>query len=175
MKKLFYKFVSLTAFLILIGSPLLADNVYFIDFSKVLNNSNAGAAAQSSLKKKFQEESNKFLNKENQIKKDEQDLIAEKKVLSSEEYKKKVEDLRKRVNLLQKEKQESLNSIAKSRAKAKQDLISAINPILKTYMEKNNIRLVIDKQNIILGDTTLEITDLIIEILNKELKSININ
>jgi len=42
-------------------------------------------------------------------------------------------------------------------------------------MEENNIRLVLDKKSVILGDTTLEITDQIITILNKELPSIKIN
>ena len=39
-------------------------------------------------------------------------------------------------------------------------------------MEDNKIRIVLDKQSIILGDTTLEITDKIIDILNKEVTSI---
>ena len=42
-------------------------------------------------------------------------------------------------------------------------------------MEENNIRIVLDKQSVILGDTALEITDKIIEILNKEVSSIKTN
>ena len=42
-------------------------------------------------------------------------------------------------------------------------------------MEDNKIRLVIDKKNVLLGDSSLEITSQIIEILNKELKSLNLN
>ena len=41
-------------------------------------------------------------------------------------------------------------------------------------MEKNNIRIVLDKQSILLGDIKLDITSRIIEILNKELKSLNL-
>ena len=41
-------------------------------------------------------------------------------------------------------------------------------------MEQNNIKLVIDKKTVLLGDSNLEITNQIIELLNKELKSLNI-
>ena len=42
-------------------------------------------------------------------------------------------------------------------------------------MEENKIRIVLDKKSVLLGDTTLEITSKIIDILNKELKSIKID
>lgn len=155
--------------------PSYSDNTFFIDFSRVLNQSNAGANAQNTLKKKFESENLKFKKKDDEIKKTEADIISQKKVLSSEEYKKKVDELRNQVLTLQKEKQDALNSIAKSRAKAKEELLKSVNPILKKYMEENNIRIVIDKQNVVLGDTNLEITDKIIEIVNKEVKNIKID
>ena len=40
-------------------------------------------------------------------------------------------------------------------------------------MEENKIRIIINKNSVVLGDTTLEITDQIIVILNKKLPSIN--
>ena len=76
---------------------------------------------------------------------------------------------------LQKNKQTSFNNIAKSRNKARQALLEAINPIIKKYMADNNIRLILDKKNIIMGDETLEITNKIIETLNKKLPSLKIN
>ena len=153
----------------------LADNVFFIDFSKVLNNSKAGAEAKEKLKKKFLTESEKFKKLEESLKKEEADLIAQKKALSNEDYQNKIDILRKRVLESQKNKQDSLNDIARSRNDAKQELLKAINPIIKKYMEKNNIRLIVDKESIILGDVTLEITNQIIEILNQEVKSIKVN
>ena len=154
---------------------VLADNTYFIDFTRVLNQSKAGAEAQQKLKNKFESESKKFLKEEENIKSQENELISQKKALSNQDYQKKVDELRKKVAKLQTDKQNSLNGIAKSRALAKQELLKNVNPILKTYMEENKIRLVVDKQSVILGDTTLEITDKIIEILNQKLSSIKIN
>ena len=169
------KLIIYILFLFSLNQFVLADNTYFIDFSKVLNQSKAGADAQQKLKDKFESESKKFSTQEENLKKQENELISQKKILSNEDYQKKVEELRKKVAKLQADKQNSLNEIAKSRALAKQELLKNVNPILKTYMEENKIRLVIDKQSVILGDTTLEITDKIIEILNQKLSSIKIN
>ena len=171
MKKFFIYFLLLTSF----SQILLADNTYFIDFTKVLNQSKAGSDAQKKLKIKFETESNKFSKEEEDLKKQENDLIAQKKAFSESEYRSKVDELRKKVAKLQTNKQNVLNEIAKSRSLAKQELLKNINPILKKYMEENKIRLIVDKQSVILGDTTLEITDKIIEILDQKLSSININ
>ena len=169
------KFLIYFLFLFYFNQFVLADNTYFIDFTRVLNQSKAGADAQQKLKNKFESESKKFSVAEENLRKQEGDLISQKKALSNEDYQKKLEELRKKVAKLQNDKQNSLNVIAKSRTEAKQELLKNLNPILKTYMEENKIRLVVDKQSVILGDTTLEITDKIIEILNQKLSSIKIN
>lgn len=174
--KYFFKLLTLLFFqFFFITNIVYTDNTYFIDFTKVLNQSKAGSEAQIKLKNKFENENKKFLAKEENLRKQETDLISQKKVLSNEDYIKKLEELRKVASSLQLSKQESLNSIAKSRNDARQELLKAVNPIIKKYMEENNIRIVLDKQSVILGDTNLEITDKIIEILNKEVKSLKIN
>ena len=171
MKKLFL----ITLFFLIYSFSTLADNSHFIDFKKVLNTSKPGAAAQKKLQTKFESETKKFKKLEDDIRKEEAEIISQKKALSTEEYQKKISLLREKVGNLQKNKQTSFNNIAKSRNKARQALLEAINPIIKKYMADNNIRLILDKKNIIMGDETLEITNKIIETLNKKLPSLKIN
>ena len=54
-------------------------------------------------------------------------------------------------------------------------MLKNLNPILGKYMEEKNITVVIDKKNVLMGNKKFEITSQIIEILNKDLKSLNIN
>jgi outer membrane protein len=169
------KLIFIAIFLLGFFQNSFAENSYFIDFSKVLNNSKPGAEAQKQLKQKFVNETKRLSKIEEDIKKEESKIISEKKTLSTEEYQKKINDLRKKLLDFQKNKQNSFNNIAKSRSDAKQALIKAVNPIIKKYMEDNKIRLIFDKQSVIMGDTNLEITDQIIVILNKELSSLKIN
>ena len=152
-----------------------AENPHFIDYVKILNTSKPGADVQKKLQNKFKSESKKFAKLETDIRKEEAEIISQKKVLSKEEYTKKVEALRKKVTDLQKDKQKSSQNISMTRNKARQDLLKAVNPIIKKYMEDNKIRIIINKQSVVMGDTTLEITDKIIAILNKELQPIKIN
>ena len=45
-----------------------------------------------------------------------------------------------------------------------------LNPLLTNYVENNNIHLVVDKKNILVGIKSLDITNILLDILNKETK-----
>ena len=168
------KFILAIIFIIFSTQLSLTDTVYVLDVSKVLNTSKAGKEAQEFLKKKIESDNKKFQSLEKKLLDKEKNIISKKNVLSNDEYKKQIESLRKEVSKLQSDKKNSLNYIARARAKARSDLIKALNPILKEYMKSNNIRTVIDKKNVILADTKLDITSPIISELNKKLKSLNL-
>ena len=140
----------------------------------VLNKSKAGEGAQVFLKKTFEENQKKFVLQEEELKIEEADLLGKKNVLTKEEYKKNSEDLRKKVLDYQKERRTFLDKIAKQRAEARQILVQKIDPILKTYSQENNVTLVIDKKFILSGNTDLDITEIIVEKLNKEFPSLNL-
>tara|TARA_B100001029_G_C15043423_1_gene445335 strand:+ start:341 stop:871 length:531 start_codon:yes stop_codon:yes gene_type:complete len=150
------------------------NTTYFIDFKKVLNESKAGAEAQEVLKKKLETETKKFQKQESELRKQEQEIISQKKMLTNDEFKKKVEALRKKVADLRKKKQQTFTNISKTRSESKQRLLKAVKPIIRKYMEENQIKIVLDKGAVLLGESKLEITSQIIDILNKELKSLNI-
>ncbi len=168
------KFILAALFIIFSTQLSLTDTVYVLDVSKVLNTSKAGKEAQEFLKKKIESDNKKFQSLEKKLLDKEKNIISKKNVLSNDEYKKQIESLRKEVSKLQSDKKNSLNYIARARAKARSDLIKTLNPILQEYMKSNNIRTVIDKKNVILADTKLDITSPIISELNKKLKSLNL-
>ena len=172
LKKFFLIFIILIAFA---GNNLFANEVYFLDFSKVMNESKAGKKAQDTLKKLLKDSNKKFNETAKKLKEEENKLISQKNALNKEDYRKKADELRNKVFNLNKERQKSIQSIAKKRQNAKDELFKKLNPILGKYMEENNIPLVIDKKNVLMGNKKFELTSKIIEILNNELKSINLN
>ncbi len=174
MKNFIYLFLSVIIIFLVNSKNLYADTPHFIDFTKVLNQSLAGAEAQNLLKTKLNKSVKKFQKLEIDLKKEEKDIINKKKLITNEEYQKKVQALRAKASKLQKDKQKEFKDIAKLRNSAKEKLLEALNPLIKSYMEEKKIRLVLDKKSILLGDTNLEITSKIIEILNKDLKSLNL-
>ena len=158
-----------------INHSLFADNVYYLDFRYILNESNAGKKAQTSLKNKLEKGIQNLKNKEKKIQDEEKKLIQQKKIISEDDYKKQIGELRSKVNSLQKERNKLLETVAKQRNKAKNELLKNLNPIMKAYMSEKKIKIVIDKKQVLLGDDTLDITKDIIALLNKKLKSINLN
>jgi len=175
MGKLIKKF--LIVFIIFIGfsNNSNANVPYFLDFKYILNQSDAGKKAQSYLKNKLEKGINNLKDKEKKIQQEEKKIISQKKVITEDEYKKKVSELRKKVALLQKERTTLLNTVAKQRQKARNELLKNLNPIIKEYMKDKNIRMVIDKKSLLLADENLNITNDIIALLNKKLKSIKLD
>ena len=76
---------------------------------------------------------------------------------------------------MQKERNSLIESVSKQKNKARQELLKNLNPIIKDYMNEKKIRMVVDKKSLLLADEKLDITNDIINLLNKKLKSISLN
>ncbi len=170
MKKFF-----LTLLITLWSSFLFAETLYYLDFNYILNESNAGKKAQTTLKNRLDSGIKSLNSKEKSIQESEKKLIQKKKIISAEEYKKEIQTLRASVAKLQKERSELINSIAKKKKKAKDELLKNLNPIIKDYMIEKKIRMVVNKKALVLADENLDITQDIIKIFNTKLKEIKLN
>tara|TARA_B100001564_G_C20390459_1_gene556455 strand:+ start:156 stop:683 length:528 start_codon:yes stop_codon:yes gene_type:complete len=174
--KIYFKQILIIFFVILVcQSKAISNEIYFIDFSKVMNQSTAGKKAQDQLKNLFKNSNKKINDSAKKLKEEENKLISQKTILSKDDYKKKADALRKKVFNLNKQRENAIKDIASKRSKAKDELLKNLNPILGKYMEEKNIAVVIDKKNVLMGNKKFELTNEIINILNKELKSINLN
>ena len=151
-----------------------AEETYFIDMQKLLNQSKAGKEAQDFLKKKIITGDKKIKEEGELLKKEEIDLIAKKKTLSADEYKKKLNQLREKNIKFQKKRTSFTRAIATQRTDARNRLLKVLDPILTKYMSENNIQIIIYRKYIIVAQSKLDLTDKILEIFNKELKSLNL-
>ena len=80
LKKFFLIFIILIAFA---GNNLFANEVYFLDFSKVMNESKAGKKAQDTLKKLLKDSNKKFNETAKKLKEEENKLISQKNALNN--------------------------------------------------------------------------------------------
>ena len=162
-------------FIVAPSNILLSETPYYIDYKFVLNQSLAGKKAQDDLKKKLNKGIESLQKQEKSLQASEKKNIEQKKINSADEYKKKITELRKKVSTLQKQRNQLMDTVAKQRAKAKNVLLKNLNPIIKEYMKNNNIKMIIDKKFLVMADESLNITKPIVELLNKKLKSIDLN
>jgi Skp family chaperone for outer membrane proteins len=172
--KYIFNLLVILLFVSISNQPLKADT-YYLDFKYILNESDAGKKANKTLQNQFDQGVKTLKDKEKKLQKEEKDIIQQKKLLSPEEYKKKITVLRTKVSSLQKERNSILESVSKKRRNARNQLLGALNPIVKDFMAEKNIKLVLDKKSILLGDENLDITKDIMVLLNKKMKSINLN
>ena len=149
--------------------------IAYVDMDLLMNSSNAGESITSQLTAIHKKTLAELKKIEEELKKEESDIIKQKNVITEEEFEKKLSLLRNKASDYQNQRKESNDSLNKKRMDATSQLISLLQPILSEYANKNSISLVIQKKNIIIGKTELEITDDILKILNQNHKKIVIN
>jgi outer membrane protein len=169
------KFLTIVLLVCLWNTNLWSELPRYLDFRLVLNTSEAGKKAQSQLKSKLQNGLKEISNEEKILQNEEKQIISQKKIIAQDEYRKKVDELRKKVSKLQKKRNTLLSTISDQRAKARVELLKNLNPIVKKYMIEKNIRMVIDKKELILADENLDITKDIMDNLNKKIKTLKLN
>jgi len=133
-----------------------------------------GKKAQKYLKNKLENGIKNLKSKEKKLLEEEKKIISQKKILAPEEYKKKVSDLRLKVSKLQQDRNTLLETVAKQRSKARNELLKNLNPLIQEYMNEKKIRMVVDKKSLLLADENLNITKDIMSLLNKKLKSVSL-
>ena len=173
MKKIFL----LIKFLLFIGITNLSlanANIVYVDMDKVLTLSKTG----SSLLKQFDELDKKNLDQFNKSEKNlikkENNLISQKKILSEVDFKNKLNELRLEVQNYNKKKKIILNESDKKKQLNTNNFLIMINPILTKFSDDNKISLILKKKDIIIGKSNLDITDKIIELVDKNIKKIKI-
>ena len=162
-------------FLFIFIQKSVAENlkIVFVDMDKIIATSNAGKKAQSSMDKFAKKENQKFDSIEANLKKKEQDILNQKNIISKEELDKKVKSFQAEILKLRKEKVEFNRNIIKKNKEATSKMVNEINKILTQYASDNSVSLVIQKKNIIIGKTELDITPEILKEFNNKVKSIN--
>ena len=61
------------------------------------------------------------------------------------------------------------------KTKARSILLSELSKIVSDYAKENSISIVLPKKNIFLGKVELDISNSILDVLNKKLKEVKIN
>ncbi len=149
--------------------------IVYIDLNKIMNNSIAGKSITSQLENNHKKNISKFKNIEEELKKEEAKIISQKNVITKEEFEKKIIDLRDKANKFRKERNDNINNLNNQRLEATSKMITLVRPILSEFSDQNSISLIIDKKNIIIGKTLLDITDDILKIIDEKIGKIQLD
>ena len=160
-------------FLFFLNNINASEKIAFVDIDLIINSSDLGKKLSNDLNKKIQAEDKRLKEKEKKLKTDEDKLLKQKNILSEDELKKLLAELKTELNSFRQERVKVNNEIRKRKLEETNFLLTSLNNILANYAEENSLSLVIQKKNIVIGKTELDITKDILKIFNSEVKSIS--
>ena len=142
-------------------NPVLADkNIVYLDIQYIIDNSNLGKFYKTKIKIK-QDNNNEILQSEQKkLKEKEQEINNQKNILKKEELNKQFVEFNSLVVKYKELRKELNNSILKEKKNYSTEILRILNPLLTNYVENNNIHLVVDKKNILVGIKSLDITNI---------------
>ena len=172
MKYFLLSFFSM--FLFFINSVNSEQNIAFINMDKVISTSNAG----SSILKQLTDLNNKnlqFLKKEEKkYKEKETKLISQKNIISEADFQNKVNELKSEIKNYNQNRDQMIKEFNKLKVDNTNNLLKLINPILLKFSDDKEISIVLQKKDLVVAKTELDITDDIIKIVNAEVKELKI-
>ena len=163
------KYLLLFIFLIFNNFCLAENRVVYLDVFFLLNESIAGKDLNQKLLKLNSKNIEEFKKIESKIKNDDNDLLKKKNIIKEDQYKKEVALLRKEYKSFQElmnKKNSDLNILKDNSTKV---ILKNINDILADYSIENSISMIIEKKNIVIGKSDLDITNEILDLLNKKI------
>ena len=145
------------------------ENIIFIDFDKIMNQSNIGMTINNQIKDFNKKKNDDLKILKSNLKKKEETLIKQKNIISSDDYNKRFTNLKKEIDEYNALNQEAIESKKNNLINQKKKLVSLLQPILADYMKKNDIKYIMNKKNILIGREDLNKTLEIIDIVNKKI------
>ena len=165
------KFFFLSIFTVIIlftNTAFCNEKIQFIDMDRVISTSNSGVSIIEQLNK-LNKENILFFNKEEKVLKEKEvKLISQKNIISEADFNNKVNELKIEINAYNQKKNKMINIFKKLKVDNTNKISKSINEILVEYSKDNSISFILQKKNLIIGKTELDITDKIIKIVNKK-------
>jgi len=170
------KKILLTFFFLIFSSIAYGqEKIVYLDINFLLTQSEVGKYVNSNLKKINDKNNEEFKKIEMNIKSSEEKLIKQKNILKKEDYENKISDLKNEFKSYQEQRKKKNAELTQLRNNAGTEILKHINEILTKYSKNKSISLIIEKKNVVIGKTDLDVTSDILSLLNKKVKKIEFN
>ena len=165
--KIFILLISLSFF----STNLYAENkVAYINIDLVLSESVPSKSLFSQLKLVEEKQIKKIQNEETNLKNEEKKILATKNIISKEEFNKSINNFQKKVDSHIKLKEVNIQNLKQKRNNEILRFFKLINPIIEKIMAQNSIGILMEKKNIFIAKSNYDITAIVIEEINKNIK-----
>ena len=140
-----------------------------IDMKVVLSKSSAFSTLQKEIQKLEKNYKEEIQNEENLLRKEQEKLVAQKSVLSAEEFKEKEDTFKQKVNKIQGKVEKIRRDLESTMAKGMQVIQKEAVKHMKEIAAKKGYLLVFDANTTVISADRINISNIVVEKLNKSL------
>ena len=166
--------LSLICIIFMTSNSLAENKVAYIDLDKILTNTESGKSLFKQLNNLEKLELEDLKNEEKKLKDEENKILSTKNILTQDEYAKKVNTFKKKIPVYQKKKKAIIDGLQKKRSAEVIRFLKMTNPLIESIMKRNSINILIEKKNIFIAKSNTDITSIVIEDINKNIKNFKI-
>lgn len=164
------KFLLILSILSITVSSANTKETAFVDIDYIIANSNIGKKVLEKIDK-LDKKNIENLQKKNKSLNELEILIKNKQnVVSEEAFNKEVISFREKVQEFKNEKNQIVKNFNDYKKKELENIFKKIGPIINNYMEENSVSVLFDTKNIFMGSKKSNLTEDILNRINKELK-----
>ena len=163
-------FLKIFIFFIIHNYTFAETSIAYIDLDSLLSKTNIGKNLFEKLNKSENLKMQELQEQEKKLKDEENKIIASKNLISEEQLKNDIKKFKKKLNDYKSLKSSELDKLQETRNNEVNNLLGTINSVIKSYMDENLITIIIDKKNIYIAHKKHDITDTLIELINKSIK-----
>ncbi len=167
------KFIFLLFFFFYLNNAN-SNNFVYLDVQYIIDNSKLGKFYKEEIKVLQNQNTSELKTKKKEITDLELEIKNKKNVLSESEIGKKVNELNILIKNYQILRNKLHNKIVKMKKNYTENILKTLNPILTNHVKVNDIKVVLDKKNVLVGIKTLDITDIILTKLDESSKIENL-
>ena len=170
--KFFKKLYLLALIYFLTISPVYSSgSTVFLDIDYILNNSNLGKSIYIELEKLNTSNIDKLSSKEVLLKEKKIAIDKTKNISSKEKREEDINIFNKEVEKYRLEKSKLLEDFKNKKKNKLENFLIKINPLIQEYMKKNSIDIVLEKNQIFMGNNLKDVSNDIINLINKNFKN----
>ena len=172
---MFKRFILVIFFSVLSMNYIKAnDKISYVNMDYLISNTIAGKSLLENLKKEEKIKVDKFKISDEDYKNKEKKILAKKNLVTNEEINKELRSLQIEFQNYRKNKIKEIDELKAKRNKNILNFIKLVNPIIEKYMSDNSIAILLDKKNIFIASKNYDITKNLITLIDKDIKSIDI-
>jgi Skp family chaperone for outer membrane proteins len=167
----FYKLLFLCLFFFFQSNVYSSEQkIVYLNLDEIIQKSLPGKLILQELQDQNKMILEKFKSKRNNLINQEKDIIKKKNILSKEEFEAKASELNKKMKNFNKEREQTFLKFEEEKKKKLNNFLLNITPLIETFVKENSINIVLNEKNLFIASKNFDITNQIIEIVNKNIK-----